>query len=125
MPTSSKSTATEPAKRKRTPDRVQPSFTDLKGDGAGDQKDDALAALELQLQAEKDARLEERFVWIVVSVILVDVIWFQDAANATIPVVVMILQLIALMVLARRMGVDDYVQLLGRILASIGNKGAG
>lgn len=89
----------------------------------GSEKDQALASLEQQLQGEKDARLEERFIWIVFSVILIDVIWFAESENAALPVVVMILELVALLVIARRMQVDDYVQLVSRVLAGIGNKG--
>lgn len=103
-------------------------LTELEGDdpsGKTSEKDEALAALQNQLESEKEARCEERFVWIVLAVILLDIIWFRDAENAALPVVVMILELVALMVLARRMGVDDYVELVGRILSQVGNKGSG
>lgn len=98
------------------------AFTDLKGDDAEEatEKDEAKAVLETQLQAERDARSEERFVWIVVVTILVDVLWFRNAANALLPLVVLILELIVLLVLARRMGIDDVVQLVDRILHSVG-----
>lgn len=59
------------------------------------------------------------------AVILLDIIWFHDSENAALGVVVMILELVALMVVARRMQVDDYVQLVGRVLNGIGNRGGG
>ena len=105
--------------------KVAPTFATLTGDPSEAAIDDAKAALERELSELKDARLEERFVWIVVTVTLLDVIWFHDSSNATLPVVAMILELVALMVLARRMGVDDFVQLIGRVLHGIGNKGSG
>lgn len=69
--------------------------------------------------------MEERFIWIVISVILVDVIWLRNSPNPTFPFVVLILELVALLVLARRMGVNDFVQLMDRILHGIGSKGTG
>ncbi|HEX2559132.1 hypothetical protein [Phenylobacterium sp.] len=117
--TSSKNTADEPS-------AIETDFLNLEGDDPkANKKDAALEALQEQLEGEKDARSEERFVWIVLMVILLDIIWFRDSENPTLPVVVLVLELVALMVLARRMGVDDYVTLVGRILAQIGNKGGG
>lgn len=119
MPISSQST-----KRgsRRSPAKT-PGFSDLKGDPAEAAIDEAKAALESELSDEKDARLEERFIWIVVTTILLDIIWFHDSTNAALAVVVMILELVALMVIARRMQVDDFVQLIGRVLTGIGNRG--
>lgn len=87
--------------------------------------DDALAVLEREHKAEKEARSEERFIWIVVCVILVDVLWFRSASNPTLPIVVLILELIVLLVLARRMGIDDVVVLVDRILHSAGKRAGG
>jgi hypothetical protein len=103
-------------------------FTKLTGDDKTEpetKKDSALAALEGQLQAEKDARMEERFIWVVICVILIDVIWLRTSPNATFPIVILILELIALLVLARRMGVHDFVKLIDRILYGFGQKGTG
>jgi hypothetical protein len=105
--------------------KAPPTFSTLKGDPDDTAIDDAKASIERELSEQKDARMEERFVWIVVTAILLDIIWFHDSTNATLPIVVMILELVALMVIARRMGVDDFVQLIGRVLHGIGNKGAG
>lgn len=103
-------------------------FSQLTGedDGAPDsKKDSALASLEERLQDEKDARMEERFIWIVVCVILIDVVWLRTSPNATFPIVILILELIALLVIARRMKVNDFVRLIDRILYGFGQKGAG
>lgn len=99
-------------------------FSRLEGDGTATPKDEALAALESNLQSEKDARMEERFIWLVISVILVDVIWLRNSPNSTFPIVVLILELVALLVIARRMGVNDFVQLMDRILHGFGTRGS-
>lgn len=100
-------------------------FDRLAEEGPATKTDDALAILEREHKAEKDARSEERFIWIVVCVILVDVLWFRGVSNPTLPLVVLILQLIVLLVLARRMGIDDVVVLVDRILHSAGKRAGG
>lgn len=90
-----------------------------------DSKDEAQARLADELEAAKDARKEERFVWIVVVTILIDVMWFADSPNATLPLVVLVLQLIVLVILARRMGIDDVVALIDRLLHTVGSKAGG
>ncbi|MBV9551124.1 MAG: hypothetical protein JO256_15760 [Alphaproteobacteria bacterium] len=87
-------------------------------------KDEALAALGKELDAEKDNRVEERFLWILLTVILVDVIWFGNSPNPAFPVVILILQVIGLFILARRMGVDEAQGLLERVLHGIGQRGS-
>lgn len=106
------------------PEKPGGDFAQLAGDEKTP-KDAALAALESELQAEKDARREERFIWIVISVTLIDVIWLRNSPNPTFPVIVLILELIALLVIARRMGVSDFVHLMDRILHGFGQRGGG
>ena len=102
------------------------SFSTLRGDDDDDnEKDDAKAHLEVELQGEKDARLEERFLWIMVCVILVDVLWFRNAPNAVIPILVLILEAIILFVLARRMGIQEVSALFERVIHGLGQRGTG
>lgn len=63
--------------------------------------------------------------WIVVVTILVDVLWFRNAANPVVPLIVLVLELVVLLVLARRMGIDDIVQIVDRILHSVGRSAGG
>jgi hypothetical protein len=113
------STARE-SKTKRNAEKPPPPTPDADGVlNAGpepDAKDKALQALEDEVAQEKEARREERFIWIVVCVILIDVLWFRNAANATLPVVIFILELVALFVLARRMDIKEIVNLVDRVL---------
>lgn len=88
-------------------------------------KDAALKTLEDQLSEAKDARLEERFIWIVVCVILVDVLWFRNASNAIVPIVVLILELVILFILANRLGIQEVKSLLDRIMQGLSRSGGG
>ncbi len=104
-------------------------FASLQGDEppskGAEKKDAALEALGESLTAEQRAQREERFIWIVIVVILVDVIWFRNASNPTFPIAILILELVALMVIARRLKVDVYVSLVERILHGISRSGGG
>lgn len=101
------------------------SFSGLGSEEPKTKTDDAFAVLEQQFKAEKDARSEERFIWIVICTVLIDVLWFRGATNPTLPLVALILELIVLLVLARRMGIDDVVVLVDRILHSAGKRAGG
>lgn len=88
-------------------------------DGSDAKKDNAKASLEEQLQQERDRRVEERFVWIVVCVILVDVLWFRNAPNPAFPIVILLLEAVILFILAKRMGIEEISLLFERLLHSI------
>jgi hypothetical protein len=118
MKLSNKNTETE---RQNSPDSV----IELSADDESQKVADAAARLGDELEAAQDGRKEERFVWITIVVILVDVMWFEDSPNPALPVVVLVLQLILLVVLARRMGIDDVVELIDRFIHAVGNKGPG
>jgi hypothetical protein len=106
-------------------EQPSPTFDGLTGDPSGesDKVDQAKAALESQLQAEKDGRMEERFMWIVIVVILIDVLWFRNAPNAVVPIVVLLLESVILFVLAKRMGIDEMVLLFEKMIQSVGQRG--
>jgi hypothetical protein len=133
MPTSSPNT--KPARKRsgpaKRPSKQAPSapssFSDLTGDdGNGSiEKDEAKASLEEQLAASKDAHKEERFVWIVVTVMFIDVLWFRNASNPVIPIVVLLLQAVILFILANRLGVDEAKGLFERLILSITRSSGG
>lgn len=77
----------------------------------------ATADLERELQYEKEARREERFIFLVFFVALLDAFLFMNMENWTGPVVIGLIQLIGFTVYARRSGVDEVVQLLDKLLA--------
>ena len=124
MTTSSESIGTDPLDASGEPSG---SFDKLQGDDAdpSSPKDEAKVALESDVQALKDKLLEERFVWIVICVILVDVLWFRNAPNAVLPILVFILEAIVLFIDARRMGIQEVSALFERVIHSLGQRGTG
>lgn len=107
----------------KPPKPLAESLTALAAGPEPDAKDKALEALEETVSSERKARREERFIWIVVMVILIDVLWFRNASNPTLPVVIFVLELIALFVLARRMDITEIVSLVDRVLYGMGTRG--
>lgn len=103
---------------------VTPPFPTVGGGGLGDgQSGSAAASLETQLDQEKDARREERFVWIVVCVILIDVIWLRSAHNVTMAVAVVVLELVILFIIAKRLGIEEIPEFLSRTADKLSGSG--
>lgn len=78
-----------------------------------------IASLEAQLSEEKDRRLEDRFIGLVVFIIFFDIAVLHGSTNLLLPVVVLILELVILLLLAKRMGSEDMARLIDRILHSV------
>ncbi|WP_447926108.1 hypothetical protein [Vreelandella sp. EE27] len=76
----------------------------------------AQARLEEELSAEKDARKEERFLFIVALFVMFNVWTLKDSGTWALPVIIGIMQLIALLILARRMGVEEIHLILNQLL---------
>jgi hypothetical protein len=68
-------------------------------------QEEQISELQEQLAQEKDARMEDRFVFIVAVVILLDVVFFTVMPSFGGPLALLILQLLVLIPLAKRMGV--------------------
>jgi len=114
-------TSSSPSTGQGSPSKVpgpEPKPEDLKSS-------EAAARIADELLAEQDKRKEERFIWITMMVILIDVLWFKDSANPVLPLVVLVFQLILLVIVARRLGIDDVVELIDRLLHAVGSKGGG
>lgn len=79
-------------------------------------KDDQIERLQTQLNDERDARLEERFVCIVILVILLDIVFFSIMQNFGGPIALLILELLILIPIARRMGMEEIATMLDRVL---------
>jgi hypothetical protein len=75
--------------------------------------------LEQALASEKDGRREDRFLFVVALVIIFDVWAMQDVDTWTLPLVVGITQLFALLIFARRMGVEEIHFWLNQLLPRI------
>lgn len=89
---------------------IQPD-TDTKNPDA-----DVIANLEKEKEELKDDRLEERFLWIVVCIIMVDFAFFANISNWGAALVIGIIEIILIFVLARKFQIDDISKLLDRLI---------
>lgn len=78
-----------------------------------------VASLEEQLAAEKDGRMEDRFIGLIVAIIIFNIVVLKDAASVLLPLAVLILELVVLLLLAKRMGSEDISRLIDRLLQSV------
>lgn len=92
---------------------------------SGMAQEQAIAALEEEVQALKDARLEERFCWILVSIIFFDMAIFANIQTTGVPLAIVFLQVILLSVLARKCGMEYIVRFLDRIIDGWVKRGPG
>lgn len=86
------------------------------------QRDQQLAELQESLTRERDKRKEDWFIFVVVTTILLDVVFFSVLDNLGGPLALIILQLLILIPLARRLGMEEIVQILDRLLNRIADK---
>ena len=80
----------------------------------------ALSSAQEEITELKDARREERIGWIVVCVILFDCALLLNADNAAGPLIIGILQIAALAVAAKRLGVEEFYALFANIMNRFG-----
>ncbi|HEY2892522.1 MAG TPA: hypothetical protein VGJ31_17930 [Dongiaceae bacterium] len=84
--------------------------------------DEQVAALESKAEAARDRLLEERFIWIIISIILFNSLVFIHMDNWAGPLVIGLFQLIAIVIFAERCGVNEVAPLIDRILGSATEK---
>lgn len=89
-------------------------------------KDEQVAELERRLDQEKDARREERFLFIFIIIILIDFSLFTATENWGAPLAILLLELLFLAFLAKRMGMEEVATILdsvvGRVAKAISDK---
>lgn len=78
----------------------------LRAVGAPTKLDEAIAQLESEKQQLENKHYEERFVWIVVCIVLFDALIFIQMANWAGALVIGVIQLIAMVIIADRCNVD-------------------
>jgi hypothetical protein len=88
-------------------------------------QEEQISELQEQLAQERDARMEDRFVFIVAVVILLDVVFFTVMPSFGGPLALLILQLLVLIPLAKRMGMQEVAQILSRVLHRMAGKSGG
>lgn len=85
-------------------------------DPTGQADSDAIATLSRELEALKDARAEERFIWVVSAIVLFDAFVFDKMASWSGPIVIGVIQFLLLIVLARKLGIQEVSQVLAKLL---------
>jgi len=94
--------------------------------GEPTQQDQQVEDLQKELDAERDSRREDRFIFIVIAIILLDVVFFSVLNNFGGPIALIVLELLILIPVARRMGMEEIAklmdQILNRVTSNIKNK---
>ncbi|MBL8564079.1 MAG: hypothetical protein JNM89_00010 [Hyphomicrobiaceae bacterium] len=88
-------------------------------------QDKLIQELQSRLASEVDARREERFVGIVFIVLLLDIVFFSVMPSFGGPIALLVLELLILIPLAKRMGMEEVAQILNRVLDRMSGKASG
>ena len=79
-------------------------------------EDQALAALQNEIQDLKNDRNEERFLLVVAIIVLLDAFVFSNMANWAGALVIGVIEIFAIAVLARRWSIEEVPQMLSKFL---------
>lgn len=82
-------------------------------------KDQEIDRLESRLQELEDSRKEERLGWIVALLAVVNYILLKDVSNLFTPLIVVVFELLALLILARKLGVEYVEIIISRLIGSV------
>ncbi|MDH4983954.1 hypothetical protein [Hyphomicrobium sp. D-2] len=104
------------------PDKQRPEFGVILPDEP-DPRDEQIAELQERLTNERDARNEDRFIFIAIVVILFNVVFFSVMPTFGGPIALLVLELLVLIPLAKRMGMEEVVQILSRALDRVASNG--
>lgn len=85
-------------------------------------RDQQIEELQQELADLRDARKEERFVYIVVLILLLDIVFFTVMPSFGGPIALIILQLLILIPLARRMGMQEIAKSFDRVLGQMAGR---
>lgn len=85
-------------------------------DAAPGQDDEAIAALQNEIQALKNDRNEERFLLIVIIIVMFDAFIFTHMSNWAGAFVIGVIEIFAIAVLARRWSIEEIPQILSKFL---------
>lgn len=84
-------------------------------------QDKVIAELQERLTQERDGRREDRFVGIVLLVLLLDVVFFTVVSFGG-ALALLVLQLLILVPLAQRMGMEEVAQTISSVLHRLAGK---
>lgn len=86
------------------------------------QQEKQIQELQAQLESERDGRQEDRFVGLVLLIALLDVVFFSVMPTFGGPLALLVLELLILIPLARRMGMEEIAQILNSVLHRLAGK---
>lgn len=75
-----------------------------------------IARLERTITCLEDRIEEQRFLWVSVLLIVVDLLTFGDMQTWAGPIGILVIQVVILVVLAKRCGIEEVGQLLDKVL---------
>ncbi|WP_342069904.1 hypothetical protein [Yoonia algicola] len=79
-------------------------------------KDELIESLQNQLDDERDRRKEERFIWLVIVILMFDAFTFSNMQTWTGPIIIGLIQLIIVIVLGRRWQMDEIWTLTTKLI---------
>ena len=85
-------------------------------------RDKQVEELQQALAHERDARKEERFFYVIILVALLDIVFFSVMPSFGGPLALLILELLILLPLAKRMGMEEVAQIMDRVLGSMASR---
>lgn len=91
-------------------------------DASAGKEDDALAALQNEIQDLKNDRNEERFLLVVIIIVLCDALIFAHMENWAGALVIGVIEIFAVAVLARRWRIEEIPQILSKFLDRTADK---
>jgi hypothetical protein len=84
--------------------------------GSPSKTDETIAQLESKIQELDERLLEDRFCSFLVIMILLDVIFFFHMENWGGPIAILFLEVVLLIIMGRKMGVDDIRMVTDKLL---------
>jgi len=81
-------------------------------------KDQKIEALESDLEKERDQRKEERFLFIVAVMIILNVFSFQNMDTWGGPISVVIIEIILILAISKRSGMEHIIPIVERLTGS-------
>lgn len=110
-----------------TPDSAAPKMSGMERLAKSEptKRDQQIQELQEELTAERDARREDRFFFVLVCVILLDIVFFTVSPTFGGPLALLVLQLLVLIPLARRMGMEEVATILNGVITRIAGRASG
>lgn len=82
-------------------------------------QDQLIEELQEDLAYERDARKEDRFIFIVIVVLIFNIMIFTVMPTFGAPIAILVLELVILIPLAKRMGMQEIAKTLDRVLSRV------